>query len=208
MIVSSDTIKMLFDRSQEYRDYIIAPVVVDYSHPDVVWWAGSRWEKIYQNIPLLWTSRYLFKRGTTISKLPDRPYTTSEAHGRAVLVPRNVFEKIGLYDADMFPHYGADTDFSFRAAKHGFLSIVVPDVHVCLLIKNTGMKVPDTFQQAFLGYWSLLTKRKNGQIMIVWWRLLKRHVPIVSAVFSFVLIMLLNTYRYWQSALCQHLRRK
>ncbi|MFS4416958.1 glycosyltransferase family 2 protein [Maribacter sp. 2307ULW6-5] len=40
--------------------------------------------------------------------------------GRGLLIPRKVFEAIGLFDQAAFPHYMADYDFTFRAIKAGF----------------------------------------------------------------------------------------
>lgn len=201
VIVQSDTIEKLYSISCSHPYSIIAPVVVDYDNPKVVWWAGSKWEKVFPSIPFLWTSRYFYKNGTPVSRLPDQPYLTSEVHGRTVLVAKEIFQKIGLYDEEMFPHYSADTDFSFRAAKHGVTSYIAPNVHVRLLTKNTGMKVPDTFKHAFVGYWNFLTKRKNGELLFVWWKLLNRHLPRFSAICTFIFVVLLNTYRYWSRAL-------
>lgn len=40
--------------------------------------------------------------------------------GRGLLIPKKIFEKIGLFDQKRFPHYMADYDFTFRAIKAGF----------------------------------------------------------------------------------------
>jgi GT2 family glycosyltransferase len=40
--------------------------------------------------------------------------------GRGVLIPRKVFDTIGLYDEKYFRHYAADYDFSLRANDAGF----------------------------------------------------------------------------------------
>ena len=40
--------------------------------------------------------------------------------GRGLLIPKEVFEKIGLFNQKTFPHYIADFDFSHQAVMHGF----------------------------------------------------------------------------------------
>lgn len=40
--------------------------------------------------------------------------------GRGLLIPKKVFEKIGLFDQKVFPHYMADYDFTLRSTKAGF----------------------------------------------------------------------------------------
>jgi GT2 family glycosyltransferase len=40
--------------------------------------------------------------------------------GRGLLIPKIVFETIGLFDEKKLPHYLADYDFTQQARKHGF----------------------------------------------------------------------------------------
>ena len=40
--------------------------------------------------------------------------------GRGLLIPAEVFRKIGLYDEKHFPHYAADYDFTHRAIRAGY----------------------------------------------------------------------------------------
>ncbi|MEM6805505.1 MAG: glycosyltransferase family 2 protein [Bacteroidota bacterium] len=40
--------------------------------------------------------------------------------GRGLLIPKEVFEKIGYFDNERFPHYLADYDFTYQAYKNGF----------------------------------------------------------------------------------------
>jgi GT2 family glycosyltransferase len=41
-------------------------------------------------------------------------------HARGLLVPRKVYETIGLYEEKKLPHYMADNDFTLMAKRHGF----------------------------------------------------------------------------------------
>ncbi|WP_276497256.1 glycosyltransferase family 2 protein [Pontibacter litorisediminis] len=47
-------------------------------------------------------------------------HAVSQLPGRGLLIPRAVFEKIGLLDQDRFPHYVADYDFTHTALRNGF----------------------------------------------------------------------------------------
>jgi len=47
--------------------------------------------------------------------------------GRGVLIPRSVFNVVGLYDEKKFPHYAADMDFSVRAENAGYKLFVDAD---------------------------------------------------------------------------------
>jgi hypothetical protein len=51
-------------------------------------------------------------------------------YGRATLVPVEVFDTIGTYDAQRFPQYWGDTDFSLRAKRAGVRQLVALAVAV------------------------------------------------------------------------------
>ena len=50
--------------------------------------------------------------------------------GNGVLIRRDAFERLGLYDARFTPHYHADTEFMLRAWRHGLVPMVTPRVVV------------------------------------------------------------------------------
>lgn len=202
VFVEPETITCLLTVSQEYGDAIAAALVVQDNNPNLVWWAGSRWGPIKPWFPV-WTSQYLYRAGTPRSALPQEPYFTSEAHGRGVMIPLCIFEKIGLYDEHCLPHYGADSDFSHRVRQAGFSIFVVPQAPVRLDTANTGMKMPTTLRQAWSGYWRYLTQRKNGEALRIWWQMLTRHVPAYAGIPSYLFILGQNTFRYWQRIIRQ-----
>src|SRR5579871_5489194 len=55
----------------------------------------------------------------------DDVHETDRACGAAMLVPREVLEKVGLFDDDLFV-YSEDTDWSLRAREAGYRLYVVP----------------------------------------------------------------------------------
>jgi len=57
------------------------------------------------------------------------PFKTNYVSGCAMLVKKDVFKKIGLFDEDYFLYY-EDADFSRRAAKNGFELFIVPEAKV------------------------------------------------------------------------------
>jgi GT2 family glycosyltransferase len=192
-----DTFSHLIKNSQLHGNAITTSVVLFYDDSNTVWWAGSRWGPLKPWLPI-WCNRYLYKSGVRLDKLPEKSYRTDEAHGRGVLIPREIFNTIGLYDEIKFPQYGADIDFSFRAKRAGFSIFVVPKAKVKLFTDSTGMKTPKAFYKAIRGYGKYLINRKNGEALRVWWNLLVRYVPFYAVLPSYVFIITLNTFRYWQ----------
>lgn len=54
---------------------------------------------------------------------PDRQHGLHEVThfpGRGLLIPAGVFRTVGLFDAEHFPHYAADYDFTHRTRRAGY----------------------------------------------------------------------------------------
>lgn len=64
--------------------------------------------------------------GTDIKSLPTNEYQSDVESGYAMLIPRDVFQKVGLFDAKRFPHHMGDMDFVLRARRHGYKVIINP----------------------------------------------------------------------------------
>jgi GT2 family glycosyltransferase len=58
--------------------------------------------------------------------------------GRGLLIPKVVFDTIGLFDQKRFPHYYADVDFSHTALRHGFANYVNYDAHLYTYPEESG----------------------------------------------------------------------
>jgi hypothetical protein len=59
----------------------------------------------------------------------ESPYGTEYLSGCGMLIKKDVFKKIGLFDERFFLYY-EDADFSVRAKKAGFDLVVVPAAHL------------------------------------------------------------------------------
>jgi len=84
--------------------------------------------------------------------------------GRGVIVPRAVFESVGLFDDAALPHYGADHDFYLRCRQRGVALWIAADCSVVVDDAGTGperdpesMTWPD-FRQ------SLVSRRSHRNI--------------------------------------------
>lgn len=95
---------------------IVSPVILGADNK-IIWFAGGKinWNKM-RNIHLL--------------DLPSMlPYESEYLTGCAMLVKKEVFKKIGLFDERFFLYY-EDADFSVRAKKAGFNLLVIPPAHI------------------------------------------------------------------------------
>ncbi len=77
------------------------------------------------------------------SQAPDVGYPgaaeVSHASGRGVLYPVRAFRELGLFDELHLPHYAADYDFSFLAARAGYRIYACLDCKVYSHVEETGM---------------------------------------------------------------------
>ncbi|MEK7550055.1 MAG: glycosyltransferase family 2 protein [Patescibacteria group bacterium] len=94
---------------------LLSPVVLNEKKEE--WFSGGR-------------INYLRMRAEHTPSLREKtPYRSEYLSGCALLIHREVFEKIGFLDEDFFLYY-EDVDFSLRARKAGFSCLVVPESRV------------------------------------------------------------------------------
>lgn len=198
VIVEPYTVSTLVRHSRNFEDAIVAPVVLNYDKPDLIWEAGHRWERAFKPLPFFWVSRYIYKHDTPVSKIPEQAYETVSVVGRGGLMPRKAFETLGLFDEQRLPHYGADADMALRAWNVGYPMYVVPEATVRLHTETTGRDVKQTFPAALKQYWHYLTERKHGEALRVLYHWNVKNMPRHIAIPNYLFLLMLNTYRYWQ----------
>lgn len=96
--------------------------------------------------------------------------------GRGTLIPVKVFNQIGLFDFDCFPHYAADHDFARRAYKAGYKLIVSTQAVVISVVESTGLTyvLNPTFKVFFKSFFTI--KSPVNLRLIYYWSI--RHSPI------------------------------
>jgi GT2 family glycosyltransferase len=60
--------------------------------------------------------------------------------GRGLLIPKSVFDKVGLFNQKLFPHYFADYDFTHQAFKNGFRIYCNYDAKLYVFPEESGDK--------------------------------------------------------------------
>lgn len=111
-VVAPDFLKgFSFHLASKVGYAILAPLIYYYSDPSRIWYLG---DSLIPGTLLGW-SRY---RGKKISKLPEI-LPVDFVSGCAMLVRRDVFEHIGLFDPELVM-YGEEVDFIWRARLAGY----------------------------------------------------------------------------------------
>ena len=97
---------------------ILNPKIYYYDNPDILWYAGGR-VSIFRGIPI--HLGYQKKDEGQYDDSCEVNFIT----GCAFLIKRDVIEKIGILDENLFI-YSEDLDWCFRAFKAGYKGLYVP----------------------------------------------------------------------------------
>lgn len=115
-----------------YRIY--APAILYHSDPQTVWHLGA------SRLPgtLIWRNRYAGQRYNPAwpAVLP-----VDSISGCAMLIHRQVYERIGLFDQRLFA-YWEEVDFCWRASQAGFTQAVIPHARLWHKIARTAGREP------------------------------------------------------------------
>lgn len=118
--------------------------------------------------------------------------------GRGVVIPRSVFDAVGLLDEKSLPHYGADHDFYLRCKRHGLSLQVACDAIVDIdetrtsASRHPGQMTFAEFRHSF----SDIRSHRNMQMLKV---LFKRYFPVKAL---YPVGIALNVLRYTMIYLC------
>lgn len=88
-------------------------------------------------------------------------HPVTQLPGRGLWIPRTVFERIGLFDQQRFPHYLADFDFSYNAYRGGFEVYMNYDAPIYTYPEESG-EVKNRRARSLQGYYRHLFNIKGG----------------------------------------------
>ncbi len=111
-VVPFDTFSRLVSRmAQDPGISIVAPKILYYSHPDLIFSLGDR---MYRWLPVPRGYGYKWKDSPSLARSMEFDYVT----GCAMLIRASLFREIGLFDTGFFLFY-EDGDFCRRARDRG-----------------------------------------------------------------------------------------
>ena len=131
-IIEKATLSELVQAMQRNESFgIVSPVIFSADNSSV-WFAGGTvdWQKMRNN--------HIYEVKS------DSPYPSEYISGCAMLVKKDVFIKIGIFDERFFLYY-EDADFSMRAKKAGFDLLIVPTAHIKHLEQSNGKNKLKTY---------------------------------------------------------------
>ena len=99
--------------------------------------------------------------------------------GRGMLVPTETFKRVGLFDAEAFPQYAADFDFSLRARNAGYELLCCCDTAVVVSTSQTGpgsVYRSDPFSVFLRSFWHV----RSPNYLPALWRFWTRHYGAIQ----------------------------
>ena len=155
----------LRDVADKHPAAIVASVCCYSSDPHRIFFAGR--------VKNRWLDRYHYlDADSDVGKLELGVREVDLLHGMSTLMPRSVFEDVGLFDAQAFPHLFADDDLVLRAANKGYRRLVALTSVVLNDRSKTGYNPYDR-RLGLLGLWRLLRSRRsvyevNRRVRFLW----------------------------------------
>jgi GT2 family glycosyltransferase len=113
-------------------DHLLASKVYFLDRPDIICAMGALFDPGRCRSALIGS-------GDRDSSLYSGPRRVDWASGMGTVVHREVFDKIGLWDARTFPQYCGDSDFGLRAKQAGIQMTVRPEICIWNDKRTTGI---------------------------------------------------------------------
>lgn len=130
-----DTLQNLYDLHLKYPSSLIGALNVFYDdirkiEPSAFKKKGGIFFSEYQ--------RSIHKYGELVGE-KNKIIEVDSLSGKGVLIPVNVFKKIGNYNYHMLPHYFGDTEFTIRAQNMGYKIYLDNNSRVLSHVEETGL---------------------------------------------------------------------
>lgn len=136
-----------------------------------------------------WT-KHIYK-GVDVNKLNNRkPLQVDFLTGRCLLHPIEMFKITGNYDSKSFPHYGGDDEFSMRAKKFGYETLLCPTSIVYL--NNEDKNTLKNF--SFKNFLFLFFNIKSSSNIINKFKLSLKIAPLYAKLTFFIFGLLKSFY--------------
>ncbi|MFO0838119.1 MAG: glycosyltransferase family 2 protein [Phycisphaerae bacterium] len=120
-VMDPEFLTHMVDIARRDPKYIVGCRIHSETEPDRIWALGTT--SVFRGGEMF-RLNYAGQRWDDVRGTIADPYPTDCMPGNGVLIPRAVFEQVGLYDAVHMPQYHADSDLVLRARKAGFQPVV------------------------------------------------------------------------------------
>lgn len=144
--VDKDSIRNLVSACDELPNVGLASPIIYKDLKENIWFSGGK---------ILWKKMKTIHENSVLS---SSPYLTEYATGCSLLIKKDVFAKIGLFDEKFFLYY-EDADFSWRARLNDFNIFIVPS---SIVYHEEKSNKSNSLKLYWLIFSSILFFRKNS----------------------------------------------
>jgi GT2 family glycosyltransferase len=182
LVVKEDYLEQLSHAARQFPGTLIGSVSVDINAPDIIHYAGTKWNSKTASY------RAAIDKDTSVKELTDMDtlLPTDLLPGRGVLIHISIFRHIGMYDQQFFPHYMADEDFALRARKAGYGLGIAPGAIIYNRVQETGLK-KEIKNVAY--YKNVFTSMRSPANSTYRWNWAKRHAGIPAPIYFVIDLM-------------------
>ena len=194
VIVSEESISKLIEFAvSKDRNAIVSALSLDSKDKDTVIKSGTVVESWMLNI-----TKHIYG-GSKYSQLADfSPIEADLLTGRCLLHPVEVFQAVGNYDGERFPHYGGDDEFTARAKRRGYNLYVVPESIVFLDTKTTG-NTESIWSGGMGSIWHRFFGIKSNINIVTKWKFTMSCVPFYAIPSYYFVAVLKSIYIFLKS---------
>lgn len=177
---------------------VIGSKVLSMGEENIVWSYGGKFDSGKGKMYML---GYEQEDGPQFAK-PER---ADWLPGMGTLVPREVIQDIGYWDAVNFPQYHGDSDFTYRAFLAGYELWVYPQLRIWNNRENTGLKHDGSYKKLRLLFtdtrsnfnWrmNMLFYKKYGTSMLAYIPLLRWYATMIGGFFKWKILRFFGVSR-------------
>lgn len=153
--LAPDCLKILLEQSNNQS--LAGPVIFYKENSNIIWQGGGFYKKLKMNLSVPDKNKPLTNKKTQLVDFLS---------GCVLLIPKNVIEKIGLFDEKFF-FYGEDLDFCLRAKKAGIKSLYCPAATACHNIKKVKISRTSSFvlKNLAISYFLIIRKHFSNLLL-------------------------------------------
>jgi GT2 family glycosyltransferase len=160
IILEHNVLIEMYKEVEMNNKFIISALSIDINNKKSIIDSGSimkSWILNYTVHPL--KNKLLTELGNT--KLID----VDILNGRCVIYPIKIFNELGNFNYVLFPHYGGDNEFTFRAKRNGWSLKINPKAVIYVDQEATGVNTISkhlNMRNLFLSLWSIKSSNHLG----------------------------------------------
>jgi len=168
--VQPDTLSFLMDCAHTTDHSVVAPIQIDAATKQIS--VITAFTSYLFGFPTLIPPAILVRHG-------NQPIirTGMIVGGRGVIVPKGLFQEVGLLDEDLLPHYGSDNDFYLRCKSAGY-NLYICKQAIVEIDKSQTTGASSVERLSFAQFVSTLRSRKSHRNVKDQISLFKKHYPV------------------------------